>query len=117
MTVFLSVKSGMGAFHVNPPADIPLHQAHEEVSGGIGGLLGTGGHKAEPGGLIIGGILEQAQLWISNAAAGDYLHIYLNSLSRIGHLLVKFWDVSFFLLFRKHAQLTHDTKQALRPVV
>lgn len=106
----------LDAFHTDSPADIPLHQALEEVSGGIGGLLRVGGQKAEPGELVNGSVLEQAQLWICNAAARDYLHIYLDSLSGIGHLLVRFWNISLFLLLpRKHTQLTHDTEQALGP--
>lgn len=106
----------LNTFHMDSPAGVPFHQALEEVSGGIGRLLGIGSQKAEPGKLVNGSVLEQTQLWISNAAARDYLHIYLDPLSGIGHLLVRFWGMSFFLLLlRKHTQLSHDAKQALGP--
>lgn len=106
----------LDTFHPDSPAGVPFHQALEEVSGGIGGLLWIGGQKAEPGELINGSVLEQAQLRIGNAAARDYLHIYLDPLPRISHLLIRFWNISLFLLLlRKHAQLTHDTKQTLGP--
>ena len=70
---------GLDAFHTDTPAGIPLHQPFQEVSGGVGGLLRIGRQKAEPGELVNGGILEQVQLRVSDAAARDDLHIHLDS--------------------------------------
>ena len=68
------------------------------------------------GELVNGGILEQAQFWVRDAAAGDDLYIYLDSFSRTGHLLVRLWRISFFLLLLwEHSQFAHNAKQALRP--
>ena len=79
-------------------------------------MLRIGGQEAEPGELVNGGTLEQAQLRVSDAAAGNYFHIHLDPFSRIRHLLVRFWRISLFLLLLwKHPQLTHDPEQALRP--
>ena len=107
---------GLNTFHTDTPAGIPLHQPLQKVSGGVGRLLRIGGQKTESGELVNGGILEQAQLRVSNAAAGNDLHIHLDSFSRTSHLLVRLWCVSLFLLFlREHPQFTQDSKQALRP--
>ena len=106
----------LDTFHANAPAGIPLHQPLQKVGGGVGGLLRIGVQEAEPGELINGGILEQAQFWVHDAAAGDDLYIYLDSFSRTGHLLVRLWRISFFrLLLWEHSQFAHDTEQALRP--
>ena len=106
----------LDTFHANAPAGIPLHQPLQKVGGGVGGLLRIGGQEAEPGELVNGGILEQAQFWVHDAAAGDDLYIHLDSFSRTSHLLVRFWCVSLFLLvLREHPQFAHDSEQALRP--
>ena len=60
---------GLNTFHTDTPAGIPLHQPLQKVSGGVGRLLRIGGQKTESGELVNGGILEQAQLRVSNAAA------------------------------------------------
>jgi len=105
---------GLNTFHTDTPAGIPLDQAFQKVGGGIGRLLRIGGQETEPGELVNGGILEQAQLRVSNAAAGNDLYIHLDSFSRTSHLLVRFWCVSLFLLLLwEHHQLTHDPEQAL----
>ena len=51
---------GLGTFHVDPLTGIPLHQPFQEVSGGIGGLLGISCQETKPGVLVNGSILEQA---------------------------------------------------------
>ena len=84
---------GLNTFHTDTPAGIPLHQPLQKVSGGVGRLLRIGGQKAESGELVNGGILEQAQLRVSNAAAGNDLHIHLDPFSRTSHLLVRFWRI------------------------
>ena len=107
---------GLNTFHTDTPAGIPLHQPLQKVGGGVGGLLRIGGQEAEPGELVNGGILEQAQFWVRDAAAGHDLYIHLDSFSRTSHLLVRFWCVSLFLLLlREHPQFAHDSEQALRP--
>ena len=106
----------LNALHTNALTGIPLHQPFQEVSRGVGGLLGISGQEAEPGELIYCGVLEQVQLRVGDAAAGNYLHIHLDTLAGVGHLLVRFRNVSFFLLFPgKHPQFSHHAEQALGP--
>ena len=106
----------LDTFHTDSPACVPLHQTLEEVRGGIGGLLGIGGQKAEPGKLVNSGVLEKTQLRICDTATRDDLHIHLDSLAGIGHLLIGLWSIGLFLLlFWKHTQLAHHAEQALRP--
>ncbi|MCI9295426.1 MAG: response regulator transcription factor [Lawsonibacter sp.] len=91
---------------------IYLHQN----DGRVGRLLRIGGQKTESGELVNGGILEQAQLRVSNAAAGNDLHIHLDPFSWTSHLLVRFWRISLFLLLLwEHPQFAHDSEQTLRP--
>ena len=72
--------------------------------------------ETKPGELVNSGILEQAQLQVCDTAARDNLHIHLHPFSRMGHLLVRFWRISLFLLLLwEHPQFAHDSKQALRP--
>ena len=105
----------LDTFHANAPAGIPLHQPLQKVGGGAGGLLRIGGQEAEPGELVNGGILEQAQLRVCDTAARDDLHIHLDSFSWMSHLLVGFWRINLFLLLLwEHPWLAHDTEQALR---
>ena len=100
---------------LNPPASIPLDQLFQEVCGGIGGLLWIGGEKPQPRELVDGGVSEQTKLRICNAGSGNHLHIHLNALSGMGHLLVGLRFVRLFRLFsRKHAHFAHNAEQALR---
>ena len=50
----------LDTFHMDPLTGIPLHQPFQEVSGGIGGLLGISCQETKPGELVNGSILEQA---------------------------------------------------------
>ena len=107
---------GLDTFHTDTSSGIPFHLPFQEVGGGVGGLLRIIGQEAEPGELVNGGILKQAQLRVCNTLSGDNLHIHLNPLSRTSHLLVRLWGISLFLLLLwEHPQLAHDPKQALRP--
>ena len=107
---------GLDTFHPDTPAGIPLNQLFEEISGGIGALLGVCSQEAQTGKFIYGSVLEQSQLRVCNTPARHYFHIHLNSLTGIGHLLIGLWGIGLFLLFlRKHPQLAHDTEQALWP--
>ena len=104
---------GLDTFHTNTSVVIPFHQSLQKIGRGVGGLFWVGGQKAESGELINGGILEQAQFRVSDAAARDDLHIHLNLFSRMSHLLVMFWRISLFLLLLwEHPQLAHNPKQA-----
>ena len=50
-----------------------------------------------------------------NTLAGHHLHIDLNALARIGHLLIGFrMKDSFLLLWRKQPRFAHDPEQALQ---
>ena len=90
---------GLDPFHTDASAGEPLHQAFEEISGRIGGLLKVSRQETEPGELIDSGVLEQAQLRVGDTPAGNYYHIHLDTLAEAGHLLLKLGDVSLFLLF------------------
>ena len=105
----------LDTLHLDPPACVPFDQLFQEVSGGIGGLLRVGCEETQASELVNGGILEQTQLRVCDASAGNHFHIHLNPLSRIGHQLIGLWFV-WFLLFRnrEHPQLTHHPEQTLR---
>ena len=105
----------LDTFHADASTGVPLEQLFQEIGGGIGGLFRVGGQEAQACELVNGCVLVQAQLRVSNAATGDHLHIHLDTLAGIGHLLVGLWPVGGFLLFRREqAQLSHDPEQALR---
>ena len=99
----------LNIFHMDSSAGIPFHQALEKVSGGIDGLLRAGSQKAESGERINGGILEQAQLRIGNAASRDRLPICPDPLSRIGHLPVRPGRIGLFLLFPRKYIITRNS--------
>ena len=106
---------GLDTLHTDTPAAIPLHQPFQEVGGRVSGLLRIGRQEAEPGKLVNGSILEQAQFWVRDTTARDDLHIHLDSFSWMSHLLVRLWCVCLFLLLLwKYPQLAHDAEQALR---
>ena len=78
-------------------------------------MLRVGGQEAQSCEFVNGGILEQTQFRVSNTSPGYDLHIYLDPLARIGHLLVRLGLICFFLLRRwEQPQLAHHPKQALR---
>ena len=90
---------GLDTLYPDTPAGIPLEQPFEKVSGRIGGLLRVSGQEAQSGKLIHGSVLKQAQLRVRDTAAGHHLHIHLNALSRIGHLLIRLGPISRLLLY------------------
>ena len=90
----------LDAYHADSSVCIPLEQLFQKIRGGLGGLLRIGSQEAQACELVNGGVLKQAQLRVSDAAVGDHLHVYLDPLTWIGHLLVRFWLVNWFLLFR-----------------
>jgi len=105
----------LDAFHADPSAGIPLEQLFQKIRGGIGRLLRVGGQEAQAGELVNGGVLKQAEFRVGNTVAGDHLHIHLDTLAGIGHLLVGLWLAGRFLLFRREQpQLSHYPEQALR---
>ena len=101
--------------HLNSPASKSLYQLTQEICRGISGLFGVGSRKTQPSKLINGGVLEQAQFRIGDAAVGNYFNIDLNALAGIGHLFIRFRRVRFLRFWRrKHSQPSHDAKQAFR---
>ena len=56
----------LDTLHMDPSSGIPLDQFFQEVRRGVGRLLWIGSQKTEPGELVNGGILKQAQLWHCN---------------------------------------------------
>ena len=89
----------LDAFHADTAAGVPLDQPFEEVRRGIGGLLRVGSQEAQACELVDGSVLVQTQFRVCNTASGNHLHIHLDTLSGIGHLLVGLGFVSWFLLF------------------
>ena len=105
----------LDTFHADTSAGVPLEQLFQKIRRGIGGVLRVGSQEAQAGKLVNGSILVQAQFRVGDAASGDHLHIHLDALAGIGHLLVGLGFISWFLLFRREqAQLSHDPEQALR---
>ena len=101
-----STRMSWRAYHMN--------NLFQKICGGIGGLLRVGSQEAQTGELINSGVLEQAQLRVGDAAAGHHLHIHLDPLTWVGHLLVGFGLVGWFLFpLRKQSQLSHHPEQAL----
>ena len=111
----LNAVVGLNALHSDTPAGVPLDQLFQKVGRGIGGLLGIGCKETQTSKFINGGILEQPKFRISDAAAGNHLHVHLDPLSRISHLLVGLGFIGWFLFsLRKQAQLSHHPEQAFR---
>lgn len=90
----------LDTFHADSTARIPLEQLFQKIRRGIGGLLRVSSQEAQACELINSSVLVQAQLRVCDTAAGDHLHIYLDPLAGIGHLLVGLWLAGRFLLFR-----------------
>ena len=80
------------------PTGIPLEQLLQEIGRGIGTLFRVGSEETQAGELVNGCVLKQAELRVCHTFAGYYLHIHLNPLARIGHLLVRLGFVRLFLL-------------------
>ena len=76
-------------FYSDASAGIPLPQSLQEAGGGAGGLLRISRQEAEPGELVNGSILKQAQLRVRDAAAGNNLHFHpvLQDKSSVGKVL------------------------------
>ena len=86
----------LDALHPYAAAGIPLLQLFQEVGGGVGTLFRVGGQEAKAGELVDGGILEQAKSGVCDTPAGHYLHIHLDPLAGISHLLIRLGTVGFF---------------------
>ena len=105
----------LDTFHLYAPAGVPRPQPPQEVRRGVGRLLRIGCQKAQACELVDGGVLIKAKLRVCHAFARNDLHIDLNALSRMGHLLIRLRLVRLFRLFgRKHSHFAHDPEQALR---
>ena len=101
----------LDAFHPNAPAGVPFHQLFQEIGRGIGGLLWIGGQEAQTGELINGGVLVQTQFRVCDTTTRNHLHIHLDPLAGIGHLLIGLGFVCLFLFCgRKHTQFPHHSE-------
>ena len=79
----------------------------------LGRLLRIGGEKAQARELIDGGILEQTKLRICDALPRHDLHIYLNALSGMGHLLIRLYFFLFFCFFAGNSPCLRITRNRL----
>ncbi len=73
-----------------------FHKVFHKQGGGIGAVFLKGFHKAPPGILINGGILEEMlpnHLAVYKAGGRDKFHIYLDTLAGVVHLLVGLRDI------------------------
>lgn len=94
---------------------IPLYEPFQKIGGRIGGLFRIGSQKAQAGKFVNSSILKQPQLRICDTAAGNHLHIHLDTLTWIGHLFIGLSFVGVLGLFgRKHLQFPHNPEQAFR---
>ena len=105
----------LDTFHLYVSAGVPRPQLPQEICRGVCRLFRVSGEKAQAGELVDSSVLKQAKLRICNAFAWHDLHIDLNALSGMGHLLVRLWFVRIFWIFwRKQPHFAHDAEQALR---
>ena len=73
-----------------------FHKVFHKQGGGIGAVLLKGFHKAPPGILIYGDILEELfadHLAVDKAGRGDEFYIHLDTLPRMAHLLIRLGDI------------------------
>ena len=99
----------LDALYPDAPACMPPDQPFEKIDRGIGGLFRVSGQETQAGELVNGSVLKQAQLRVCDTLTGHDLHIHLNALARIDHLLIGVRMIdSFLLLWRKRPQFAHD---------
>ena len=104
---------GLDTFNGNTLAGKMRSDLRKEISGGIRALLLVSGQNAIAGILVDGGVLIQLHLRIGDAAAGYDLHIDLDALAGILHLLVRLRLVRFLLYgFFDEALSPHHPPQA-----
>ncbi len=73
-----------------------FHKVFHKQGGGIGAVPLKGFHKAPPGILIYGGILEELfadHPAVDKAGRGDEFYIHLDTLSGMAHLFIGFGDI------------------------
>lgn len=73
-----------------------FHKMFHKQGGGISAVFLKGFHKAPPGKLIYGGILEELlpdHPAVDKAGRGDEFHIHLDTLSGMVHLFIGFGDI------------------------
>ena len=73
-----------------------FHKVFHKQGGGIGAVPLKGFHKAPPGILIYGGILEELfadHPAVDKAGGGDGFYIHLDTLSGMAHLLIRLGDI------------------------
>lgn len=90
-------------------SSIPPYQLFQEISGGIRGLLWISSQKTQTGKLVNGRVLKQAKLRVRDTVSWNDFHIHLDSLSGVGHLLIRLGFVRILcFLRRKHPQFLHN---------
>ena len=107
---------GLHTLNSDAPPTEPGSHLFQEVSGGVGALFLIGAQKAHAAVLVNGGVLEQAKLGVGNTGTGNYLHVHLYPLARVGHLLIRLRGVHLFRLgSRQQFQASHDTEEGFGP--
>ena len=93
-----------------------FHKMFHKQGGGIGVMFLKGFHKAPPGILIYGGILEELfadHPAVDKAGGGDEFYIHLDTLSGMVHLFIGFGDILGVRgMESHHALLFEETIQA-----
>lgn len=91
-----------------------FHQVFHEHGGGISAVFLKCLHKPPSGVFVNGSVLEEMftdNLAVDEAGRGDELHIDLDTLSRVIHLLIGLWDI-----FRVRRMDSHNALSAEEPV-
>ncbi len=103
------------SFNLDAMARVPANGTLEEIGGGISTVFVISGEKTNARELVDGGILEQLQVWIGDAASGNDLDVNLDAFARMGHLLIRFGNVLLlFLPGRAHAESAQYSIETFR---
>ena len=88
----------LDALYPDSSAGILLEQPFEEFGRREGAVLWGDGQEAQTREFINSSILKQAELWVCDTPARHHLHVHLNPLAEIGHLLIGFGFICFLLV-------------------
>ena len=88
---------GLDALDANTAPGEPGDGLSEEIGGGEGALLLTGAEASQACELVDGGVLEQAQVRVGDAAAWDDLHVDLYAFARC--VICSYGLATYFFFF------------------
>ena len=104
----------LNALYPDSSSGIPGRQFFQKISGRVSGLLWISRKKTQTRELVNASILKHEELWVCDTPVRHHIYVHLNPLAEIGHLLIGFRFICFFLAgSREQAQFTHHPQQAL----